>query len=64
MAPVMAGLVKMTDYDEVRPDGNPKIDLGRVCDLNEGLIVKAENEQRGHKAAEAKARQRSKRGGR
>ena len=54
----------MTDYDEVRPDGNPKIDLGRVCDLNEGLIVKAENEQRGHKAAEAKARQRSKRGGR
>ena len=55
-APVAARLCKLTDYDERLPNGEPKLPLDKVCDLNEILIVDHENQVRAQKHAERKSR--------
>ena len=49
-------MVRYTDLVTRRPDGQPVIDLEAVCNINEILSVKFENERRAHKAAEREAR--------
>ena len=56
--PVAAKLCKLSDIRNRGRDGDPIIDLAGVCDLNEFLIVQAENERRAQKAAEKKGKQR------
>ena len=45
----------MAELKQRGPDGQPILDLGDICDLNEILIVKAENERRAHEHARKSA---------
>ncbi len=38
------------------PDGEPLLDLAAICNMNEVLAVRCENERRASKAAERKAK--------
>ena len=55
-----AGLCTLRDLKERLPGGEPALDLDDVCDLNEVLMVRAENERRSRKAAEKMSRKRKK----
>ena len=52
-SPIDAGLCSLTDLKTLRQDGNPLLSLAEVCDLNEILAVRYENERRAHKSAES-----------
>ena len=49
------GLLDPMQLDHRKPDGDPVITLDRVCDLNEALIVTAENNRRAIAAASQKS---------
>ena len=46
----MAGRIRRELLEARRADGDPYYDLRAICDINEALAVRAENE---HRAAEA-----------
>jgi len=56
--PLGERLVSIAELKTLLPSGAPLIELDDVADLVEILQVRAENEHRAHKAAEAKARKR------
>ena len=49
--PIGMGKLYIGDLDVVLADGDPKIPLDRICDLNNSLAVAAENERRAMRAA-------------
>jgi len=57
--PLGERLVSMAELKRTLPSGAPLIELDDVADMVEILRVRAENEHRAHKAAEAKARRKS-----
>ena len=54
--PIREKLVSIVDLKRRGNDGQPLVDLCDVADLNEILMVDAENSKRAHKAAERKAK--------
>ena len=58
-APIDAGLCGLPDLRSRGLDGDPLLDLADVCDLNEILIVRAENERRERVRAETERRRAS-----
>ena len=61
MHPVEAKFCTLAELKQRGADGGPIYDLAEVCDFNEALMLRAENEFRAHKAAEIKASRRGKR---
>ena len=57
-APIDARLCSLADLNSRGTNGDPLLDLGDVCDLNEILIVRAENERRARLRMDAEQRQR------
>ena len=53
--PIDAGLCTLTDLKSRGDDGEPRLSIDDVCDLNEILLVRAENQWRANRAGEAKA---------
>jgi len=44
--PIAARMLAREKLDEVKPDGDPVVTLEAVCDMNETLLVEAENQRR------------------
>ena len=58
---------KLTSWDELKsrlPDGDPKVELFEVCDMNEWLIIQSINQDSANRASRRKQEQDSKRGSR
>ena len=53
---VSAKLCTWVELETRRPDGDPWVDLARICDMHEQLIIEMVNDQRAQKAASKKAK--------
>ena len=49
--PIGLGRLNIADLDKTLPDGDPLVPMDRICDLNDSLIIRAENDRRAMDAA-------------
>ena len=51
-----AGLCRWEDVEKLKPDGDPVLDLEAFCNMNEILLIRAENRRRAEKHAERESK--------